>query len=32
MDASFFQHMRNGLTCKNKWGSMAREFKKMFNY
>jgi hypothetical protein len=25
MDASFFQHMRNGVTCKNKWGDQWLE-------
>jgi hypothetical protein len=24
--------MRNGLACKDKWGMIAREFKKIFDH
>jgi hypothetical protein len=29
---SILQHMRNDLTCKGKWGSIVRKFKKVFDY
>ncbi len=28
----FFQHLRNGLAYKDKWGSILDDFKKIFNY
>ncbi len=30
MNASYSQHMKNGPTCKDKWGAISREFKKIF--
>jgi hypothetical protein len=32
MVPSFSQHMKNGLACKDKWGSIFKEFKKIFDY
>ncbi len=26
------QHMRNGLTCKDKWGTIVGKFKKIFDH
>jgi hypothetical protein len=30
MNASYSQHMKNGPTCKDKWGAISRECKKNF--
>jgi len=32
MITSCFEHMKNGLACKNKWGTMSKEFKEIFDY
>ncbi len=32
MIVNFFQHTKNGPMCKNKWGSIFKEFKKIFDY
>jgi hypothetical protein len=32
MSMGFFQHLRNGLAYKDKWGSILDDFKKIFNY
>ncbi len=31
MITSCFEHI-SGLACKNKWGSISREFKEIFDY
>jgi hypothetical protein len=31
-ECNFFQHANNGLMCKNKWGSIFKEFEKIFDY
>jgi len=30
MTVGFFQDMRNGLTCKDRWGANSGEFKRIF--
>lgn len=32
MSVFFFQHTKNGPMCKNKWGSIFKEFSKIFDY
>lgn len=32
MITSCFEHMKNGLACKNKWGTISKEFKEIFDY
>jgi len=32
MNAWFSIQMRNGVACKDKWGAIARDFKKIYDY
>jgi hypothetical protein len=32
MITSCFEHIKSGLACKNKWGSISKEFKEIFVY
>ncbi len=32
MVLGFSQHMKNGFAYKDKWGSILKEFKKIFDY
>lgn len=32
MITSCFEHIKSGLACKNKWGSISKEFKEIFDY
>jgi hypothetical protein len=32
MNARFSTQMKNGLACKDKWGTIARNFEKNYDY
>jgi hypothetical protein len=32
MNATFSIQIRNGVACKNKWGAIASDFKKIYDY
>jgi hypothetical protein len=32
MNASFPTQLQNGITCKNKWGALIGDFKKIYDY
>jgi hypothetical protein len=32
MNARFSTQMRNGVACKDKWGTIARNFEKNYDY